>query len=719
MVQDTVFNLEAHLRRINEKLSQFDNASISNSSVNLKDEREVTKQCLRICEDASYYIRSLTKQELPLIPKGPHNDTEDIGQTYFKAQTLTSQTLDESRDSFPIIIGKLRKHLESLILKNESIDQSELSHLVSDINTCWQSLEVCKVASEVSTQNINNVIDLEAHLELVNKNLDGIVAKDTKSLRSDFEELQLMNEEQLSFKKCLKIIEHLSWLIEQSQWKRRHGVSTLGMMTDEEPQNIVQQYGQDRLRKAEDLSQGFKSEHDTQFTNEQLYSDLANNERSSSSASFVEELKTNNISPTEKAIHAGNTPENSHPILGVNDYQSDISNPPSVFSLATMPSTNLTTDTRLTADEMRTAIDELVCIFLEDTEIIYLFREAISKLHIASDRLNRNFRRLMKRFATNLKDEAQEAIDLDLANLILSRSSPIAEKIGSRFRQESSRLGAFPESLPEIFGSSGVVFRFAEDIRDVSSDEENDVEEPEIDDRFASLVSHGRSFIAESAAFQKLRLEFRNFLMPTVKPMVLDYSFDSKQWMIRHFWSLAGLLSSIKLREESDLPCLISTRPLARSPPREIVVFSEPIHTDLYSTDLPLSWHSSRYIECLGLCFQLNYILWAIRISWSPPKLFTSFSLREQNSLLQHRVVLLCQPCYQNEPHFESSTHFTWDFMGIESNFDERKRRGRISWDPAELLRSLYLREENIPKHHKRFRWTNVSLCYLADSTNC
>lgn len=102
-------------------------------------------------------------------------------------------------------------------------------------------------------------------------------------------------------------------------------------------------------------------------------------------------------------------------------------------------------------------------------------------------------------------------------------------KLATNFRQESSSLDTFPESSPQMHGDAEVAFRLAEDIHNVSIDEEDDQEEPGIDDRLARLVSHGRCFIEESAAFQKLRLEYLNFLMPTVKPILLDFSFDSKQ----------------------------------------------------------------------------------------------------------------------------------------------------------------------------------------------
>src|SRR5688572_894081 len=65
MIMDTAYNLEIHLQRIDEKLALFttENPGASDTSVDLKDERAVTKQCLRICEDAKSYIESLIDRE--------------------------------------------------------------------------------------------------------------------------------------------------------------------------------------------------------------------------------------------------------------------------------------------------------------------------------------------------------------------------------------------------------------------------------------------------------------------------------------------------------------------------------------------------------------------------------------------------------------------------------------------------------------------------------
>ncbi|OBT69377.1 hypothetical protein VE03_01138 [Pseudogymnoascus sp. 23342-1-I1] len=157
MIQDTVYNLEFHLQRIDEKMERFtpENTNTSDTSINLHDERAVTKQCLLICEDAKACIDSLANRESTLLQEAPQNATEDDMQN-FKAQLLTRQTLDGSRDSLAETIGRLRERLESILNKDPENDNERL-RLQNDINISKQCLDVCKVASEVSHQKIYRI----------------------------------------------------------------------------------------------------------------------------------------------------------------------------------------------------------------------------------------------------------------------------------------------------------------------------------------------------------------------------------------------------------------------------------------------------------------------------------------------------------------------------------------------------------------------------------
>ncbi|KAJ6016358.1 hypothetical protein N7540_010949 [Penicillium herquei] len=157
MIQDTMYNLHVHLQQVDEKMERLttNSAPMSISTVDLKNEKEVTKQCIRICEDATQYIESLTHRESVLFHQGPQdtgNDDHDVGKDHFEAQIITRQALDENQDNFATIISQLRGRLETLLLKNDSGDEKERSRLLSDINASKQCLEVCKVASKISSR---------------------------------------------------------------------------------------------------------------------------------------------------------------------------------------------------------------------------------------------------------------------------------------------------------------------------------------------------------------------------------------------------------------------------------------------------------------------------------------------------------------------------------------------------------------------------------------
>jgi hypothetical protein len=156
MVQDTAYNLQLHLRQIDEKMMRLhiENTSASGASIDLEDEREVTKQCLRICQDASSYIESLSERESSLLQETPQNTVED---NVFEAQLRTRQALDENRVRFTETMDLLRKRLEFLIQDDSPEKDKHRSQLQADINTSKQCLDVCKMASEVSRQTVYRI----------------------------------------------------------------------------------------------------------------------------------------------------------------------------------------------------------------------------------------------------------------------------------------------------------------------------------------------------------------------------------------------------------------------------------------------------------------------------------------------------------------------------------------------------------------------------------
>lgn len=155
MIQDTAYNLEVHLQRIDEKMALSTTATTpGDTSIDLNDERAVTKQCLRICEDARSYIDSLTDREPSLQHETTSEHPEDE-QNQFEAQMLTRKALDENRDKFAEIIGRLRGRLESSALDEGDNDRARLQE---DIDNYKQCLELCKRASdEVSRRQIYTI----------------------------------------------------------------------------------------------------------------------------------------------------------------------------------------------------------------------------------------------------------------------------------------------------------------------------------------------------------------------------------------------------------------------------------------------------------------------------------------------------------------------------------------------------------------------------------
>ncbi|KAL4935221.1 hypothetical protein BDV06DRAFT_234529 [Aspergillus oleicola] len=149
MVQDTSYNLNTYLRRIDEKLARLpgENTDTSAEDIDLEDEREITKQCLRICEDAKIYTESCTNREPSLLQGSSRNDpTEDT-------------------KSFAQIIVRLQERLANLVVNGDPGDSNERQRLQEDLNLSRQCLEVCQMGNEVSTEKIFRIGEVTADSE--------------------------------------------------------------------------------------------------------------------------------------------------------------------------------------------------------------------------------------------------------------------------------------------------------------------------------------------------------------------------------------------------------------------------------------------------------------------------------------------------------------------------------------------------------------------------
>ncbi|KAF4441069.1 hypothetical protein F53441_12140 [Fusarium austroafricanum] len=130
MIQDTTYNLNFNLQRLDEKIlvRESKSTSASDTSTDLRDERVVTEQCLRICQDASSYIESLA----------------------FEAQLLIRRTLNQSRDNLAQTIGRLQERLESKATSGTRKSGLGYLQLEEDLQTSKQCINA---SEQVVTQN--------------------------------------------------------------------------------------------------------------------------------------------------------------------------------------------------------------------------------------------------------------------------------------------------------------------------------------------------------------------------------------------------------------------------------------------------------------------------------------------------------------------------------------------------------------------------------------
>ncbi|KAF7518827.1 hypothetical protein G7054_g13310 [Neopestalotiopsis clavispora] len=116
MIKDTAYNLNIHLQRIDARLEQLSIGSKAslNTSTNLQDEKDVTNQCLRICEHAKAYIESM-QNEQPSVLRQEASPPDNFGRSQFEAQLLTRKVFDENRGKLIEAIGCLQERLLAIV----------------------------------------------------------------------------------------------------------------------------------------------------------------------------------------------------------------------------------------------------------------------------------------------------------------------------------------------------------------------------------------------------------------------------------------------------------------------------------------------------------------------------------------------------------------------------------------------------------------------------
>lgn len=170
----------------------------------------------------------------------------------------------------------------------------------------------------------------------------------------------------------------------------------------------------------------------------------------------------------------------------------------SIFSVQSLASsaTGLSKGSGYSAKQIATATKELVAIFQGDEVLVPLYMSAVEDPSIGPERLERNLRRLFKKYAEHLKVEAKDQLEYLAARLVSLKARFLAQSIVEWFDSGS------PSS------SKG-----RREVKDESSEEDEDEARPFDDTAFEDLDIF-REFLVGSDAFQTLRTQLRVFVLP-------------------------------------------------------------------------------------------------------------------------------------------------------------------------------------------------------------
>lgn len=189
------------------------------------------------------------------------------------------------------------------------------------------------------------------------------------------------------------------------------------------------------------------------------------------------------------------------------DSDSDaISDNDSVFSMADSISTVSSLDSR----ELNThVLQELASLLWDDLSIKRLCLEALDSKDIGGDRFERNFRRLLKEFAFELRTEARSLDQHRAAKFVALRSRIVASIV--RHRAED-KINARGDDTPNAKNAQA---RSDGDLNENWSSSENEYNAEEDEPLDQDDLSEAKLFITSSAAFSTFRQSLQNFVAPT------------------------------------------------------------------------------------------------------------------------------------------------------------------------------------------------------------
>ena len=209
----------------------------------------------------------------------------------------------------------------------------------------------------------------------------------------------------------------------------------------------------------------------------------------------------------------------------------------SVFSVPSLASSasEISKGSGYSATQIAIATKEVLSIFRDDGVLQSLYTSAIHG-SVGPRKFKNTFRRLLKEFSENLKDEAQDRLDFLAARLVALKARDIADFILERYQS-----GHAP-TLDAADGEGHLPLEYPD--QDSSDGDEQD--ETCVDETIFDDLTNVREFLIQSTAFKLLQINLQRFVFSKKPSLTVsnkqDYKIHSEE-RITQFHEVLDLLS--------------------------------------------------------------------------------------------------------------------------------------------------------------------------------
>lgn len=199
----------------------------------------------------------------------------------------------------------------------------------------------------------------------------------------------------------------------------------------------------------------------------------------------------------------------------------------SIFSFVSDSTTPSTTNSQESEEVLISASEQLVILLVNDDILHQLFLDSVTAKGLGAERSFRNFRRLIKTFAKELRAEAQLPIQKVAARFVETRATYVTQSIRARYDVQYENLHIYNVKSDQEDGEFKMerLESFLREQKDISS--RDNEQRPQPDDENLSSEEEGNDlqeleeltnfeqvthFITNSNAYSKLRKDFERFV---------------------------------------------------------------------------------------------------------------------------------------------------------------------------------------------------------------